>query len=130
MRIGNIVCAMFLGTAFVAASALLAQGSAVAKTAAKSKSFKVSSLDGRAVVGKDNRLLGIIYQTQQEPDGMSQVYLFTTSNVGLKGKVVTLPASMFFGQQGEPAYMVLKAPNLSPSKLRKMSADKGVFWPA
>lgn len=88
----------------VASMALVASGAAFAQSNGASEASAmtndVSNFLGRVVMGKNDQLLGVIFQTQ-EAGNSSTVYLYTTTNLGLKGKVVTLPASMFAKQASE-----------------------------
>lgn len=112
----------------LASAALVASGTAFAKSEhMHMHTTKASAFCGRTVVGKNGRLLGVINETQNGPGGTGQLYLYTTSDIGLKGKVVTLPQTMFKGQGAEPGYMILKAPKLTASALRKMPAAMGVI---
>ncbi len=106
----------------LASAALVASGTAFAQYGGDNSA---AAFCGRAVVGANGELLGQINQTQEGSNGDGQLYLYTTSNVGLKGKVVVLPQTMFAGQESEPGYMVLKAPKLTIDELRKMPAVEG-----
>lgn len=112
----------------VASMALVASGAAFAQSNGASEASAmtndVSNFLGRVVMGKNDQLLGVIFQTQEAGDS-STVYLYTTTNLGLKGKVVTLPASMFAKQASESRSAPLMAPSLTKEEIAKMPVAAG-----